>query len=172
MTAMVRGSTFLALRAVTALSKESNQLAEVINKQVATERLKLEQWNAYEDAIVKGAPNAAALAPGWSKNAKGAITYFPPTLERLLSILNKSAEYASKVTHCARQAMEMERLHLGEPIATIAVVDERKEITFEEMDTRRENALRALDMARTRRGLQVIPGGKIEPVVGQRVVLR
>ncbi len=170
MTGLVRASTLHALAAVGTLAKEARQLAEAINSQVALERQKLDQWTAYEAAIVRGDPAAAAaLKPPWVTDQH---TGYPYTVDRLLAILNRSADYAGKITHCARQAMEMERVHLGEPIATIGVVDERREISLEEADTRRENALVAIERARASGGLRMIPGGKAEPVVGQRVIVR
>lgn len=161
MVTMVRGSTFLALQAVTELAREAKGLAEAVNAQVAVERRRLTLWTAYDVARLAGDPTAVEPTEGR-----------PPTLDKLLSVLNQSATYAQRITSCAREAFELERLHLGEPLATIAVVDERREVTLDELRLRRDAALHALEGAVQAGGLTVLQGGKADPVIGQRVIPR
>lgn len=161
MTAMVRGSTFLALQAVTALAKEAKNLAEAINAQVSVERQRLALWTAYDLAVLAQDPTAAQ--PEGNR---------PPGLAQLLQVLNLSASYAQKITGCAREAFELERLHLGEPLGAIQIIDERREVTLDELRLRADAALHAIQGAVQSGGLKVLQGGKSEPTVGQRVIPR
>jgi hypothetical protein len=162
MTQLVRASSLLALRAVTSLSREAVGLAETINKRIEQEKKHLDLWIQYDDAVLRGDPSAQ-LPP----------FAHPPSLNNLLSILNRTADYAGKITHCARQAMDMERIHLGEPTHIIGIADATpKDITLDEVQIRRDNAVRALEGATRSGGLRVIQGGNAEPVIGQRVVVR
>lgn len=166
-TGLVRQQSLAALTAVSVFAAEARKLAEVIRENVELERVKLAEWTAYEARVVAGDPNATP--PAWhnGKNKKSVRT-----LENLLGILHRTADYAQKITACARQAMEMERLHLGEPIGIIRHEVQARDITLEELRTRKENALRVIERAEQAGGLKVIPGGKTDPVVGQRVVVR
>lgn len=169
MVALTRGQSLGALTAVTVLSGEARALAEAVKGQLQVERQKLIEWTAYETALVAGDPTATPPAWASSKNKGTGVR----SLEAILSILQKSAQYATQITHCARQAMEMERLHLGEPIQTVKhELEIRGDMTLEEVRTRKENALRAIERAESAGGLKLLPGGKDTPTVGQRVVVR
>lgn len=168
MVELTRGSALSALTAVIGLSKGSRKLAEVMANQIAVEITKLEQWTAYETSLIAGDPNAPNLLPAWSQ---GADREHPPSLNFLLTILNRSADYAAKIASVAERAMEMERLHLGEPIEVIRHEHTiKQDISPEELEIRRQNANAVLDQAA--RKLRVVEGGKPAPLIGQRVVIR
>lgn len=169
MVALTRGQSLNALTAVTVLSGEARALAEAVKGQLQVERQKLLEWTAYEAALVGGDSNAQPPAWHTSKSHGTGVR----SLEAILSILQKSAGYAMQITHCARQAMEMERLHLGEPLAVVKhELEIRADMTMVEVQTRKENALRAIERAESAGGLKVLSGGKDAPTVGQRVVVR
>jgi hypothetical protein len=169
MTTMVRSQTLAALTSVSVFAKEARGLAEAIQGQVSVERQKLKEWTAYEAELVAG--NTAAVPPVWlDTNAN--VKHQVRSLDSLLAILQRTATYSRDITACARQAMELERLHLGEPLAVIRHEMEVREMTMDEVEIRKESAIRALDRAAERGGLKLLHGGKDTPVVGQRVIVR
>lgn len=178
MTGLVRGSSLAALTAVTTLSKEARALANAMASQVAVERNKLEQWTAYERQFTgfldeNGqliAPDPNAIPPSWSQ---GPERQSPPTLNFLLNVLNRSADYAQKIASCARVAMDMERLHLGEPLGVIQHEHSIKsDMSLEELEIRRQNANQAIDRSRVARGIQPASSDTVQPKIGQLVVVR
>lgn len=166
MTQLVRQQSLAALTAVSVYATAARELATVVNGELKVDMAKSKEWTEYEAALLAGDPNAKE--PAW---ANGNVRNVP-SLDRLLQIAQKMADYARTITHCAREAMEMERLHLGEPLAVVRHEFETREMTMEEVETRTSNALRVIDRAKEAGGLKVIPGGKATPVVGQRVVVR
>ncbi|NJR71345.1 MAG: hypothetical protein HC771_24040 [Synechococcales cyanobacterium CRU_2_2] len=163
---MVRTNASAALTVVLQLAQQARAFSDSITKMAVIEREKIERWIAYEQAALQGTP----IAPLPKELRK------PLDIADLTNLLNRSADYAQKITHCARQAMEMERLYLGEPLAIIGVVDEqRRDIPIEEVQLRADNALKALEGARKAGGLRLIAGGKGEPAkpqIGQRFIPR
>jgi hypothetical protein len=170
MTTLVRQQSLAALTSVSVFAQQSRKLAEVVAGQCEVERAKLAEWTAYEQAILAGSDDVEL--PKWALPGDHKLSHV--SLNHILGVMAKCAEYAQKITACARQAMEMERLHLGEPLGTIQLfVDSANaDMSAEELRTRRDNALRALDRAESAGGLKVIDGGKTAPVIGQRVVVR
>lgn len=166
MTQLVRQQSLAALTSVSIFAAEARKLAEVIKGDLQIDLQKSREWTEYEAKRVAGDPSA--IEPAWFQGNVRSI----PSAERLLTMLQKMADYSRTINSCAREAMEMERLHLGEPIAVVRHEMEIREMTMEEVDTRTQNALRVIDRAREVGGLKVVQGGKASPVVGQRVVVR
>jgi hypothetical protein len=98
-----------------------------------------------------------------SKDSKGL------TIQTSLGLLQKVANLQGKILSNARIAMEMERLHLGEPTQTVNVITTQSEMTLDEASARIQMANRALESARRSGGLTVIDGGIDEPVIGKVV---
>jgi hypothetical protein len=165
-TQLVRQQSLAALTAVSVFAKAARELAETVNGELAVDMQRSREWTEYEKRVLGGDPNAAP--PAWANATLRNV----PSIEKLLQYAQRMADYSRTITHMAREAMEMERLHLGEPIAVIRHDVELREMTMEEVDTRTANALRVIDRAKEAGGLKVLPGGKTTPVVGQRVVVR
>lgn len=168
MTTLVRQQSLAALTSVSVFAKESRKLAEAIQDQVELERRKLAEWTAYEAAVVAGDPNA--VEPAWVGKA-GRLH----PLDYLLGILHDCARYMERIGACARNSMEMERLHLGEPLATIRheINEVPQEMTVQEVRIRRDNALRVIERLEQTGGLKLVAGSKTPvPTIGQVVRLK
>jgi hypothetical protein len=88
---------------------------------------------------------------------------------RGMNLVSQFVTLEQRVITLAHEAMQMERLHLGQPNATVNVITSQTEMTMEEAEVRIEMAARALEGARRSGGLSVIDGGLKQPVVGRTV---
>jgi hypothetical protein len=88
-----------------------------------------------------------------------------------LVMLTRIADLQQKINSTALSAMQMERLHLGQPMNIMAgVITSQTEMTIEEASARIEMANQALEGARRVGGLTVIDGGMNHPLIGKEVV--
>lgn len=86
-----------------------------------------------------------------------------------LHLLREIVGLQARANGLAREAMEMERLHLGAPTNVVGVISNQTEMTVEELATRVSMATNALEGARRSGGLTVLPGGLAKPVIGKLV---
>jgi hypothetical protein len=157
-----RGAATHALTASVELARGARALGTTIAKRVTLEKDKVEAWIVYETAIMNGqTPPAPTLVRP------------PLNVDQLVQLLNRVADYMVKINQSARQAMELERLHLGQPTDIVGLVDASlQEMTTEELDVRVHAALQAIEGAKKVGGLSVISGGQSTPVIGRRVYVR
>lgn len=89
------------------------------------------------------------------------------TTNQGLHMLKQIADLNRSINICAREALELERLHMGEPTSTVAV--QTTEMTITDADSRIAAAQQALQKAKEIGGFTVIDGGQSAPVIGKRV---
>lgn len=93
------------------------------------------------------------------------------TAVKSVDLLGKIVSLQAQINSLAHEAMEMERLHLGEPTASINVVHHTTEMSYEELETRLTSARDALStVVEARSSLKALPPSSPAPVIGKRVV--
>jgi hypothetical protein len=165
LTDLARVSSLQAMAVVRELSVTSRTFLDVMKARAAIEVAKVDAWNDHERQVMALAPGAPPLpAPGFARP--------PMTLDAIVLLLNRAADYAVKINTCMRQSLESTRLYLGEPTDILKVIEEQREVTVEELEIRRDAAVAAINAGLREGGLRVLPGGKqeAEPGAGRRVV--
>lgn len=85
-----------------------------------------------------------------------------------VKLLKDVADTMDKINSLAFKAMEMERLHLGEPTHVIEV-QSRQELTLDDVKLRLAAAQRAVDRVESRGSIHLLPSGTDRPLIGTRV---
>lgn len=85
-----------------------------------------------------------------------------------INLLERVTGLQARALRLARESMELERLHLGQPTNITQQLTD-SEMTMEEAAARIESARKAIEGARRAGGLKVIDGGLKTPVVGKKV---
>lgn len=158
MTSLSRVQSLQNLHAAITLSRAATELAPALRARLQLETKKIAAWNDYEESQLTSSP---LPAPSYPKPPMDPLD--------LTQLLRRVAAISRDIVSTAREAMEMERLYLGEPTNIIALVDEDKELSMEELWARREAALQALESAIEAGGVNEPAAGLDEPVIGQRV---
>ena len=132
-----------ALQIASASSGVAGLLRDALVDAIATKR----RWLQYEKDV------AAGLSPVKPKGKVGL------SISEMSYLLERAAKTNERIVATARQAMEMERLHLGQPTEIIGVAEEGREMTLEELSIRKRAALQAIESAERAGGLTLLPGG-------------
>jgi len=163
MTQLARVQSLQNLAMATELARSARALVPEIKQKLELEGRKLSLWAAYENAVIDAAARNQP-APDHPVFARP-----PMSLAETVTLLQRVADINSDIVRCARQSMEMERLHLGKPTQLIGVVDETREITVFELQSRLASATQAIQAGVHAGGLQLPDNASAGPNIGQLV---
>ena len=153
----------------------AQQVAQVPQDETERARAKLAavQWAVREGELAHGAiVNAGGLlqivnallqaAVPLASQVKAAIAKEGPPLGARAGaqLLKEIGAFTRDAGAAARDAVELERLHLGQPGQIVGVTDAAKPMTFAEAEREIEDGMRALERAR-RRGRETSPGTEL-----------
>lgn len=128
-------------------------------KMVELARTSASQALAVSNTLLAGARKLAVTLKG-KLEAEAAAQEPGMTSTQQLHLLSRVVTLADAVNRQARTAMLMERLHLGEPTEIVEHLDDRTDLSAEEVQLRIEAAQQALASVRGGQArLQVIEGG-------------
>jgi len=114
---------------------------------------KIQAWTNYEKQLLQGADPALTPVPSMARPSL--------SLERAVGLAQKVSSIAQEIVATAYQAMQMERLRLGQPteIMGFAGLGPDESISFEEAEARLAAANQALEQAKKTVHLRLIEGG-------------
>ena len=163
MVKLTRGNAMQALTVSVELGRATRQFSETIQERLKLEQEKVATWVAYErDRLAGHNPTP----PDYARPPLGP--------EELVNLLNRAADYMAKITQCARQAMEMERLYLGQPTDIVGLTDASalQDISRDELQVRMEAAISAVSAMKQRESVHVLSEGQALPTIGRRVLVK
>lgn len=111
---LARGQALEMLQVALRLGMSATEVADALEEAIRLEARKLRIWTDFEAGQLDG---GALDKPRFERPLMDA--------EKMLRLLNKASEIVERIVATARQSMEMERLHLGQPTNTIELTDNR-----------------------------------------------
>lgn len=156
------------------LGASAAQLAKTLRNVLEVEALKLEAWAEHDRLALASQQHAALVEPKVPRAEMISIQAAGVMLHRVELI-------TSKILLNARQALEIERVHTGRPLATFEIQDGSgaREYTLEELEARAAMLDRIIEARREHRGQMATEqaGGTaavpklrlVSPVVGEVV---
>jgi len=163
MVKLTRGNAMQALAVSVELGRSTRQFSETIQARLTLEQEKVAAWVAYErDRMAGNKPTP----PDYARPPMGP--------EELVNLLNRAADYMAKITQCARQAMEMERLYLGQPTDIVQLADAKAlaDVSRDELQVRMEAAIAAVSALKQRESVHSLSAGQETPTIGRRVLVK
>ena len=86
-----------------------------------------------------------------------------------LRMMQKISDLNERIVRTARQAMEMERLHLGDPTNIIGIAATTREVTLDEAHAKLGAATLAMAAMERNNGAMTMDAGREVPTVGELV---
>lgn len=161
---LTRAQSLQNLAVAVQLAQAARVLAPAIKDFVDVEVTKMKAWTAYERGVADGSinPNDPSKVPPF---AKASMSAHSATL-----MIQRITTLNGQIVQTARQAMEMERLHVGEPTNILGVMMNRREMTMEEVEARMMAAVEAFEAFKRTGGAATLDAGLDTPLIGERVV--
>jgi hypothetical protein len=163
MVMFARAQSLQSLTVATQLAQMARQLVPELKRKLDLEVRKLEIWAAYETQVID------ASQQGLAPPAHPTFARPPMTLQETVMLLQRVSDINGDIVRTAREAMEMERLHLGQPTNLIGVIDETREITMDELQLRLAAATQAIQAGVAAGGLKLVENAPVAPSIGKVV---
>lgn len=163
MVQLTRGQSMQTLTVAVELSSSARALAPILQDFIGSEGEKLVEWTAYERGVRAGRIDLD------DKKARPKMARPAMTANDGLRMLSTIADLNEKIVHTARQAMEMERLHLGDPTNIIGIAATTREMTMDEAHARLAAANLAMAAMERNNGAMTMDAGIELPTVGELV---